>query len=208
MAAVRFFITPGNRGGGMFAGDQPFVRILMRRKNQRGIVHRVQATRHRILHHRGAFRAAGIEHVVALFINHRKMGVQARTRIFGVGFGHKAGGKAVATRQTLSLSKHLEQPGIIGGAQGVVAMHQVDFKLPRPVSEGGGVCRDVHRFTGVIEVGEEGVEGVKGPDRQGFCGFTHLAGTGRGGGLQVLAGIVDQRKTPAPLRKPGSGRGP
>jgi hypothetical protein len=77
-----------------------------------------------------------------------------------------------------ALDQHLEQPGIIGGAQGVVAMHQVDLELAKPGFRGGGVGGNVHRLAGVIKVGEEGVEGVQRPDRQGLGGLAALAGTG------------------------------
>ena len=185
----------------MFARYQPFIAVLMRRENQRGIVHRVQAAPDRMFHHRRAFWPAAVKHIVARLVDQAEMGVQARPGIFRIGFGHEAGGKAVAARQTLD--QHLEQPGIIGGAQGVVAMHQVDLKLPQARLRSRGVGRNVHRFAGVVQIGEEGVESVQRPDRQRFRRLAPLAGPGRGWNLHGLARIVDQEK----LQLDGADRG-
>ena len=90
------------------------------------------------------------------------MRVQSRAGILGIGLGHEAGGKAMAAGK--SLDQHLEQPGVVGGAQRVVAMHQVHLELAEAGFRGGGVGGDVHRLTRVVQVGEEGVEGVKRTD--------------------------------------------
>ena len=78
-------------------------------------------------HDRGALGAAVIKDVVAVLVEHREMRVQTRAGVILVGFRHKARGKAVAAGK--SLDQHLEQPRIIGGAQGIVTVHQVDFEL-------------------------------------------------------------------------------
>ena len=66
-------------------------------------MHRRQAACDGVAELRGALRAAAVEDVVALVVQHREMRVQARAGVFGIGLGHEAGGKAVAAGQALSL---------------------------------------------------------------------------------------------------------
>ena len=101
------------------------------------------------------------------------MRVQARPGVIFVGFRHKACGKAVAAGE--ALDQHLEQPGVIGGAQGVVAMHEVDLELAQTCFGNGGIGGDVHLFAGVIKIGEEFIELVQRADRQGFGGLAAFA---------------------------------
>ena len=186
------FVAPGDGGGGVLARHEAFKTVLMGRKDQRRIVHGVQTARHRLFQHRGAFRPAAVKDVVAFGVDQAEMGVQAGSGIFRVRFGHEAGGKAVAAGQTLD--QHLEEPGVIGGAQGIVAMHQVHLELAKAGFRGRGVGGNVHRLTRIIEVGEEGVESVKRPDRQRFRRLAPFTRPGRGRHLHGLAGIVDQEK--------------
>ena len=176
----------------MGIGHQPVKAVGMGREDQRGIVHRLQAARHGMAHQLRAFRPAIVEHVLAVAVDQREMRVQPGPGIFQIGFCHEAGGKAVAARQ--ALDQHLEQPGIVGGAQGVVTMHHVDFELAETGFRGRGIGRNVHRLARVVEIGEEGVKGVQRADRQGLGRFAALARPGRGWHLQGLAAVVDQEK--------------
>ena len=88
--------------------------------------------------------------------------MKPRSGIIFIRFGHEACGKAVATRQPLD--QHLEQPGIIGGAKRIVAMHQVDLELAQARLGNCRVSGDVHFLAGIIKIGKEFVELIQRPN--------------------------------------------
>ena len=156
------FIGPAYPGGRMGFRHHPVKAVGVRTEHQRRAPHRVHAARHGVAQRGGPLGPAIVKDVVAIFIQHRKMRVQARAGVILIGFRHKACGKAVPPRQPFD--QHFEQPCVVGGAQGVVAMHQVDLELAQTRLGNGGVGGDVHLFAGVIEIGEEQIELIKRAD--------------------------------------------
>ena len=185
-------IGPANPGGRMGFRHHPVKAIGMRAKDQRRALHRVHAARHSVAQRVGPLRPAIVEDVVALLIQYREMGVQAGAGVILIRFRHKACGKAVPPCQTLD--QHLEQPCVIGGAQRIVTMHEVDLELAQTRLGNGGVGGDVHLFAGVIKIGEEQIELVERADRHRLGRFAPLARPGGDGHLKVAARIVDQEE--------------
>ena len=185
-------IGPADRVRGVRLGHQPVVAVGMGREDQRAVMHRGKAPGDGLFQHLRPVMPAIVEDVFAVGVDDREMGVQPIAGIVGIGLGHETGGKAVAAGQTLD--QHLEEPGIIGGAQRVVGVHQIDLELAQA---GFGDCRvggNIHRLAGVIEVGKEGVEGIQRADRHDLCRLAPLARARRERHLKLFPAVVDQEE--------------
>jgi hypothetical protein len=90
-----------------------------------------------------------------------------------------------------ALDQQLEEPGVVG-AFSASGCSRLISNWPMPAFGDRGVGVDVHRLAGVVEIGEEGVEGVERADRQRLAAEPALARARRGRGLELGPGIVDQ----------------
>ena len=111
-----------------------------------------------------ALGAAIVKDIIAGRIQHGEMCVQAGARIISIGFRHEAGGKAVPPCE--AAHQHLEQPGIIGRTQSIIAMHHINLELAQTCLGDGGIGGNVHFLAGVVKIGEEFVELVKRADAE------------------------------------------
>ena len=98
----------------------------------------------------------------------------------------------MATRQTAH--QHFEQPCVICRAQGVVAVHEVDFELAKACFGNCSVGGNVHRLAGIIEIGEKDIELIQRADRQRFRSLPAFARARGNRDLKLATGIVDQKK--------------
>ena len=78
--------------------------------------------------------------------------------ILGVGLGQEGGCHAMFAGH--ALDQHLEQPGVIGSAQGI-AMGEVYFKLPDARLRERGLGWNAHGLGPVIEIIEKGREAIE-----------------------------------------------
>ncbi len=70
----------------------------------------------------------------------------------------------------------LEQHRVVGGAQRIIDMHQVDLELSDAVFGNGGVGGHALGCTGGIDLLEEAAEVIEFVDRQNAIGIKALAG--------------------------------
>ena len=183
-------IGPADARGRVAFGDEAFVAVGMGRKDQREIGNALQAARDGVAQERRALGAAVGEDVVAGGVEQRDVGVQAVAGEILVRLGHEAGRHAVVAGKPAH--QHLEEPGIVGRAQRVGHMGEVDLELAEADLGERGLGGDVHRIAGVIKVVEEAVEGVERPEREDFGPGPALARAGRAGLLDLAARVVDE----------------
>ena len=144
----------------MAFGHQSVIAVAMRGKDQRQIGDSFQAPRDCIQQFWRPFEGVIGKDVIPVLVEDREMNMHTAAGIVFVGFGHKAGRHPVFTGK--AAHQHLEQIGIIGCAQRVGNMDQVDFKLSQTNLGCGGFDINLHRVAGVIEIVKEVIKGVEG----------------------------------------------
>ncbi len=156
-------VGPAGADGGVRARHDPVVGRPVRREDQGGGTHPVQAARHRMAQQVRALGPAIVEDVAPVLVQHREMHVHPVARILGEGFGHEGRRHAVAAGQ--SAHQRLEEDHVVGRGHRI-AMREVDFELAQPGLGDRAFGGDVHRLAGGVELGEIGVERVELADRQ------------------------------------------
>ena len=79
------------------------------------------------------------------------MAMHSRPGTIWIGFGHKTGDKSVSSGN--AFRSNFKQPGVVGGAQCIIAVQKVDFKLADTTFRDCGIGGNIHRVTGGIQIG-------------------------------------------------------
>ena len=120
---------------------------------------------------------AVVEYVVAVRVEQAEVNMQSIARAIAVGLGHEAGGETMLARD--ALDRALEEQRIVGGAQRVGDMQQVDLELAGAVFGDHRVGGYILRFAGGIDVGDKSLELIEFINRQDAVRMQALAGKGR-----------------------------
>ena len=149
----------------------------MRREQQRGLGHAAQQAGHGMAQDRRTFLAAVVEDVATLGIEQAEMHMHAVARARAVRLGHEGCGKAVLARDTLDDA--LEEHGVIGRLQGIVAVQEVDLELADAILGDRRIRGYILALAFGIDVGNELAEIIEFVDGENGIGIQPLAGIGR-----------------------------